>query len=784
MSDSINQSFFDRRTVRYLSVLLAALAAYFSVLGGGFVYWDDSLITGNLALRGFSTDHLLGILVPGGGSYQPVRNLTLAIIYHFFKLNPLGYLLVNLILYLLSVALAYRVLEALEENPGGGTRSHGIISWIGAALFALHPLHVEAVAWTQGIKDLLVTVFFLGAFLSYLKYRKLKGTAATRSYISAYFLFILALGSKPSAAAFPLVILAYDFILHRSKAYPKASSRLLSFRQLVASHLPYWIPAILLAFYFIFISGAMHRASLTLDNYLVLPKILWSYYRLILLPVGLMHRYPDPLFQGFMELSFLAGLASTAAVIVFLVRRGKQYPLITFGVGWFYLCWLPQSGIIPIAIRVADRYIFLSLLGVCLAIAVILNKLYLRCRRRIDSLSLITGIIVICAILGTLSAGRCLIWRNGETLWSDAVNKKPFLSFYIKGLANVYLEGGDLEKAFKTYSHASRFSPGDPGIWTNMGYIRKKQGRLPEALELYRTALAVDSTNFTSYNSMGNIYAQSGDDSLATAHYLKALEISPGNYMATSNLAGIYRITGRKKQADSLMAGLETGRLPQPVILLKRGSEFIEEGMLDSARLRLERALVLDPDLVTVYGKLGEVMLRQDSLSIAINCFRRVLKEAIPDWALFNNIALAYSRQGLPDSACVYYSKAHELEPDSAESTINLAVVLKQQNRTEEAVILLEDFLKKHSGNFLGHYNLGQWLAKDGFYTQAAEHYSLALRINPDHAGLHLFLGQIYLQYLDKPDSALAHFQTSLEIAPNQPLALSIRRNIDYLLSR
>ncbi len=782
MSASRNQTFFSRRGVRYLAVLLAALAAYANVLGGGFVHWDDQLVTDNLALRGFSTDHLLGILVPAGGSYQPVRNLALAVTYHFSKLNPLGYLLVNLCLYLIAVALAFRVLEALEQRFGKTGKPAGIVPWIGAALFALHPLHVEVVAWIQGNKDLLVTVFFLGAFLCYLEFGRRTGGAAIKSYLRAYLLFLLALGSKPTAAAFPLVILAFDIILPRPAEAVTGGAPVRSVGRLAACHLPFWIPAILLAVYFIFFTTAMTHTTLTGENLLVLPKVLWSYYRLMLLPVGLIHRYADPIFSGFLDPAFLAGLIATAAALVFLWRRRKDYPLITFGICWFYLCWLPQSNIVPIAIRVADRYIFLSLLGACLVAAIALSELPALCRNNISRLGLAGAIVFICLILGALSAVRCLVWRNGETLWSDAVAKKPDSSFYHKGLANVYLETGDLDKAYDTYVRAAELTPYDAAIWNNMGYIRKKQGHFPEALELYSKTLAADSSNFNAYNNMGNVFAQSGNDSLAIAYYLRALEIEPGNYMASLNLASVYRKIGRREEADSLNSSLESVRLPRPIILLQRGSEFIEKEMLDSARLRLERALALDDDLIVAYGKLGEILLKQDSLPQALEHFRRVLQESVPDWSLVNNIALTFKLQGLIDSAYVYYIKAYELEPDSAVSTLNLAVILNQQNRTSEAMELLENFLQLHPGNFMAHYNLGQWLAKESLYLGAAEHYSRALRINPRHAMLHLFLGQLYLQHLGEPDSALEHLRTSLEIDPNQPYAESIRHNIEYLL--
>jgi len=779
MTASGCQNILRCRSIRYLVVLLATAAVYWTTLDSGFVQWDDSLLTENLALRGFSADHLHAVLLPKGGAYQPVRNLAFSATYHFSKLEPFGYHLVNFLLYLLVVALAFRVLEVLTGYSPGREKVKQWAPWLGAGLFALHPLHVEGVAWVQGNKDLLVSLFFLSAFLSYEKYARVG--RGLKYYWLSYLLFLLALGSKPTAAAFPLVLLAFDLVLRPAAPGKKSEPRLPAYALLVR-YLPYLIPAALLSVYFIFFTAALDKNNLTLENIFVIPEILWNYYRLILFPVGLMHRYLDPAFQGLADFGFLAGAASTAAILYFAFRNARKSPLISFGIFWFYICWLPQSNLVPIAIRVADRYIFLSLLGVCLVAAVLLSGLLAGAAA--GRKTVVAGILVVlCTALAFLSHERCRVWHDGESLWSDAASKAPGANFYQRGLGEAHLAKGELKLSYKAFERASVISAFDARALTSMGYIRKKQGRLEEAEGLYRRAISVDSTNYNAFNSLANIYARQGKDSLAIQYYQSAINLNPGNYMARYNLSVLLRNLGRTQKADSLIQELEKVSLPQPVILLKRGTDFISDGMLDSAKVRFERALALDADLTQARAKLGEVYLRQDSLGPALTLLRRALAEGVPEWSLYNNLGLVFFRWDMPDSALYYYHQAYGLEPDSASATLNLAVLLNRKGSTGEAIGLVERLLETAPDNFMAHYNLGNWLTGSKRYPEAAAHYLRAIDLSPGNANLHLNLGLLYIKHLNRPGLAARHLERALILEPQHPQAHSIRQTLDFLQS-
>ena len=499
--------------------------------------------------------------------------------------------------------------------------------------------------------------------------------------------------------------------------------------------------------------------------------------------MGLLHRYLDPAFQGFTDLQFLAGLLSTLAVLYFAFRKARRFPLISFGIFWFYICWLPQSNLVPIAIRVADRYIFISLLGICLVAAVLLSELLESAAARWKTV-LRVMIVAFCMALAALSANRCRAWNDGESLWGDAVAKEPRAGFFRRGLAEAYLAKDEFELAFGEFEQASVINPYDARALTSMGYIRKKQGSLEEADSLYRQAISLDGTNYNAINSMANIYAQQGKDSLAIQYYQRAIDLRPGNYLAAYNFSVLLRNLGRTEEADRLLEGLEKADLPRPVILLKRGIDFVSDGMPDSAKARFKRALALDAGLSQAHAKLGGVYLRQDSLDLALKHLRLALADAVPEWSFYNDLGFAFNRSNIPDSAVYYYRKAYELVPDSASTALDLAVLLNKEERTEEAIEIGERLLEIDPDNFPAHYNLGNWLISTGRYPEAAAHYRRALDLDSGNANVHLNLGLLYIKYLNQPRLALQHLERTLILEPEHPQAHSIRQTVDYLKSR
>jgi protein O-mannosyl-transferase len=780
MSTTAIQKYFRSAWLPWITVIAAAAVAFIPVLSAGYVQWDDVLLTNKLALRGTDAEHLRNILLPGTGAYQPLRDLYFLLIYRFSGFNPFGYHLANWVLYLAVTALAMRSASVVCRRAGCQGPELVLIPWLTGLLFALHPLHVEVVAWMQGNKDLLATAFCLGTFLCWEKFTR-QNQGNIRYYIVSLLLFLLALGSKPSAVSFPLVLLTFDLLFsgEKGKTSRSTASRLVS---LIPRYLPILIPAALLTLYFVLFSGALDSSRVNAGNFLTIPLILLDYYRLLLLPVGLNHRYFDPVFSSVIDPAWLAGLLLTTAIACLAWRLMRKQPLAAFGIAWFYICWLPQSNLFPIAIRVADRYVFLSILGLSLTAASAIVPL-LKSSHGHQSVFGRTALAgsLLAVILGSLSWNRCLDWHDGVRLWSDAVEQHPGHSFYHYGLAGAYREQNNLEAARREYSRAAEQSPDEARNWISLAYMMKQAGELDDAEISYKRALKLDPGSFNAVNNLGNIYSRTGRDSLALDSYTTALAIRPGDYMATFNLSQLYRKLGNDEQADSLLGGLERNELPQPVILLRRGRQFIEQGRLDSAMERFQRAVELDRNLMPAWAGLGEVYLRQDSTARAIDILRRVLENSEPDWSLLNNMALAFERTSQPDSALAYYRLAYRTQPDSTSSTLNLAVNLNRRGSRGEAIGILRDLLRSQPDNFPALRNLGNWLALDESHKEAALCYGRALKVNPGDSNVHYNLGRLYLQFLEQRQQALHHLKESLRLDPTQQLAPAIRQVIEQL---
>ncbi|MFC1537422.1 tetratricopeptide repeat protein [Gemmatimonadota bacterium] len=179
----------------------------------------------------------------------------------------------------------------------------------------------------------------------------------------------------------------------------------------------------------------------------------------------------------------------------------------------------------------------------------------------------------------------------------------------------------------------------------------------------------------------------------------------------------------------------------------------------------------------------GQNYLNQDSLDLAITQFTHFLSVSKSDWSCFNNIAIAYERKGLPDSALVYYSKAYAMAPDSAGTSVDLAVVLNRLNRTAEAIDILSKFVISRPNNYLANFNLGNWHLKLKHYKKSEHYYLKALEIDPGSFNCHLNLGLIYTLHLRDFALAAEHFQTCLNLIPDHPENPRIRAVLELLKS-
>ncbi len=409
-------------------LLCLALAVFSPCLNNGFINLDDpDYVTDNPALRQPFPQNLRTIFSSLDlSAYTPLTTLSYALEYHLFKLDPRTYHFDNIVLHLFNIALVLWLVYLLTGRFA--------IALIIAALFGVHPLRVESVAWVSERKDLLFALFYLGGLISYVqsikKGRRKPSLAAPLSF------FILSCLAKPQAMSFPLALLAVDHFYERGR-----------WGQLVLEKLPLF--AVTALFAMIHLTAAQARAwdpqmggipaFSSFEKFLFTNFAVLVYLAQSLWPANLSIAYPYPSeivspFRWIVHASPFINLA----LIAVLLRLSRTDRAVRFGALFFLITLsLPLGLISSERIFVHDRYTYLPHVGFFTALVCLLAD-----KRSAPILKKSAGILLaICVIsLSTISFYRCKVWHDSRTLWADAFSRYP-------DMAVIYLNRGPASRS-------------------------------------------------------------------------------------------------------------------------------------------------------------------------------------------------------------------------------------------------------------------------------------------------------------------------------------------------
>ena len=468
------------------ALCLLVAVSYFPALSAGFV-WDDMVLTGSTSLRTWSG--LAEIwFTPSGlsqheGHYWPLLYTLFWLEHKLWGLTPLGYHVVNLLLHTGVVLLLWRLLRRLGV-PG---------AWFAAAVFAVHPLHVESVAWVIGRKDILATLFYLSSVLAYIRFTEMpRGGRRGGHYLLAMMLFVLGLLSKSITVTLPAALLLWHWWRH-------GRVTMADFRRT----LPFFLVGlgIALADYAYYI-GNQHTAFAysPLERGLIAARALAFYAGKLLWPAGLTGVYPrwEPGIGDLLAWGCVAGFAAVVAVLWHWRRRLGRGPLT--GVLFFAVALSPVLGFVDFGYMwysfVADRYQYLAGIGL---IAVAAGAAGRACqwglgalpahRTRPARLAIGVAGAAILAVAGLLTWNQAGIYRDSVTFFTHVTTHNPQARDAHFNLGNyLQLEGryGEVHAAYQT---ALARQPDNPELLNNIGALLQKQGRHEEAIARFREAL-------------------------------------------------------------------------------------------------------------------------------------------------------------------------------------------------------------------------------------------------------------------------------------------------------
>ena len=614
-----------------MALSAAVFVAYQPAWNGGFL-WDDTAHVTRSDLR--SLEGLWSIWFAPGATqqYYPVTHSLFWLLHRLFGDTPLGYHLVNIALHAVAASMAGLILYRLAV-PG---------AWLAAAIFALHPVHVESVAWISEIKNTLSAVFYLGAALAWLSYRKKRNLG---QYALALLLFMLALGSKSVTATLPAALLLIAW-WQRGR---------LSWRDDVLPLVPFFLLGIAAGLVTVSVERSLVGAQgaafdiTPIERGLIAGRALWFYASKLTWPVDLVFIYPRWHVNETTWRQYLYPAAAFAVVgTAWTVRRHTRGALA--GVLFFAGTLFPALGffnVYPFLFSfVADHFQYLASLGLITLAAAGWTRLVNErsaWSRRAGSL-IAVGVL---ALLTALTWRQSHVYTDAETLYRATVAGNPDSWMAHNNLAGVLLARGAVDESLPHIEKALALRPDYAEARNNLGLALASRGRSAEALEQFRTALALQPAYAEAHNNIGLLLASGGRVDEAIAHYRRALAIDPTLAAAHLNLA---ESLNARAQTDEAVAHLRTALAYRPDYAKARNSLGVilaERGKLAEARDQFLAAVTREPGYAEARNNLGIVLARSGRIDEAIAQFERALQDDPGSTSIRNNLAAALaSRNG------------------------------------------------------------------------------------------------------------------------------------------
>ncbi len=589
----------QQRTTFLITILLITiiLVPYLQVRGYDFVLYDDPrYVTANEHVRlGLTGENVRWALTATEtGFWHPLTWLSLMADYELYGLNPAGYHITNVLLHIISTLLLFFVLGRMT---GALWRSALV-----AALFAVHPLHVESVAWIAERKDVLSALFWMLTMGAYTFYA---ARPSGRRYLGVLSCFLLGMMAKPMLVPLPFVLLLLDYWpLGRLKGER-------DIRPLVTEKIPLLAISLLVGLVTIYAEkkfGALPLSEtypweVRLANGVVsyatyLGKTLW--------PTNLSVFYPYvtslPLIKTILSICLLL------AVSVLAIGKAKSRPYLLTGWFWYLIALLPVIGLIQVGHHaLADRYTYLPSIGIFMAAVWGGDDLLKKRQKLLVPLSI--GIILLCVLV---TGRQVKNWQNSQTLFAHALaaTEKNYVAHNNLGLA--LLEKGRLEEAAFHFSEAIRIKPEGVKLLLNMGITLSKQRKYADALPYFQKAIRIKPDHVDSYLRLADAYLSLGKDKEAGENYARVLRLDPRNALGETNWAMI----------------------------------LIRQGQNEAALALLRKAIVHQPDLADAHNDLGFLYAQMGRTEEAVAAFVEARRLAPQRVDIRNNLAILRQRQG------------------------------------------------------------------------------------------------------------------------------------------
>src|SRR3990170_2381778 len=788
--------------VPYIILAVISLIVFCNTLGNSFVYDDSVTIVKNNLIKNWKNFHTLFsfnyFILSGEMSYRPVVTLTYFIDYSLWGLNPTGFHLTNLLLQAANTLLFYLFLKRVAKS--------NTLAFFSTLLFTTHPILTETVNSISYREDLLAAPFFLIAFILYLKINKpfFNKSKFLLYYPVSLFSYLLALFSKEMAITFPILLILFDIFY-----LPSGKPLQALIKKLKGIYIGYFsVAAFYLFIQFVVFRHVYIRLDQTKQSLFVMIKVLASYIKLLFLPFNLNADYViPPITTGIISFIISGLLVITVIIITIqLCKNNKQY---WFFISWFFITLLPVSNIIPIGNIMAERYLYIPIMGFSGIMGILIKNFDFK-----KPLVAICFTIVI-LILGVMCINRNGIWRDELTLWYSTairepnsarahhnigvvhsakgyyeyaeleykktleINPKDIEAHY--NLGNAYERKGILDNAIKEYQDAIRYNPFYADGYNNLGSIYKNKHLLDKAIEHYKKAIKCNPFSPHYYNNLGLAYHEKKLYKEAVTEFVRALKINSEMPVTHNHMGNTYKEMGNIKNA---LTEYKTAIELDPATAdfhNNLGIVYTNIGQLKEAIDEFETAIRLDQKLANTHNNLGIAHAKKGDLDKAIDELNKAVALGFDNADVHNNLAGVYLTKGLTDNAIVELKLALEFNPKDSNAHCNLGNAYISKNLGDEAISEFKEAITCNPADGEIYYYLGNAFYRKGRYSEAVDAFNQSVRYQPKNPLAHKMLGVIYANCLNNHSKALFHLNETLRLDPQQPMAREISEAIDKL---
>ncbi len=663
-----------------IALLVAVCAIFSPVVGCDFVNYDDlGYITQNQNIQhGLTAESLKWAFTTGHSSnWHPLTWISHIIDFQLFGLKPLGHHVVNVLFHAANSVLMFLLLRRMT---GTIWRSAFV-----AAMFAIHPLRVESVAWISERKDVLSTFFWLLTAGMYVCYAQ-KNAGRGKWFALALCFYALGLMSKPMVVTLPFILLLIDFWpLRRFSIEDVGLTN--RFVRLLLEKIPFIFLSITSSVVTFFVQQKGGAVS-SLDSITVAQRIenmFVAYVRYIgkaFWPSKLSILYPHPIQWPWWVI--IVCFIFLVAITILAIQQLRFRPYLAVGWFWFLGMLVPVIGLVQVGMQsMADRYSYVPIVGIFIATTWAATE-FVRNRTALTTIAALA--LVACCVLTPIQISY---WKDSDKLFTHAVQVTDGNYLAYNNLGYYFSNKNEPERAIEFYKKALEIKPNYEDAHNNMGFCLAAEGKYKEAINEYIKALSINKKLTEAHNNLGNALSNIGEIDAAIHEYQIAIEENPKHSDAHNNLGIALAMKGRIDEAiehfqlavrykdnyASAHSNLGNAYAVQGNNLLTAGNTVAAQAKFDQAIMEYHECLRLSPEDPQAHNNLGNVLAQQNKLDDAQREYRKAIEMKYENPEAHFNLGFALARQGKRAEAEAEYLVALKQKPNYADAAHQLQIL-------------------------------------------------------------------------------------------------------------